>query len=38
MPIELLRHLAQDELRWLEWRFADRDDTGQPLRRVSRGE
>ena len=24
-PIELLRHLAYDELRWLEWRFEGRD-------------
>jgi hypothetical protein len=27
-PIELLKHLAHDELRWLEWRFAGRDVTG----------
>jgi uncharacterized damage-inducible protein DinB len=27
-PIELLKHLAQDELRWLEWRFAGRDVDG----------
>jgi hypothetical protein len=24
-PIELLKHLAYDELRWLEWRFEGRD-------------
>jgi hypothetical protein len=24
-PIELLKHLAHDELRWLEWRFEGRD-------------
>ena len=27
-PIELLKHLAYDELRWLEWRFEGRDITG----------
>jgi hypothetical protein len=24
-PVELLKHLAYDELRWLEWRFEGRD-------------
>ena len=24
-PIELLKHLAYDEMRWLEWRFEGRD-------------
>ncbi len=24
-PVELLKHLAQTELRWMEWRFAGRD-------------
>jgi hypothetical protein len=28
-PIELLRHVAYDELRWLEWRFEGRD-VGDP--------
>jgi len=28
-PIELLKHLAHDELRWLEWRFEGRD-VGDP--------
>jgi hypothetical protein len=28
-PIELLRHLAYDELRWLEWRF-EGHDVGDP--------
>jgi len=28
-PIELLKHLAYDELRWLEWRFEGRD-VGDP--------
>src|SRR5450432_1858389 len=27
-PIELLKHLAHDELRWLEWRFEGRDIVG----------
>jgi uncharacterized damage-inducible protein DinB len=26
-PLELLNHVAHDELRWLEWRFAGRDVT-----------
>jgi uncharacterized damage-inducible protein DinB len=28
-PVELLKHLAHDELRWLEWRFEGRD-VGDP--------
>lgn len=28
-PIELLKHVADDELRWLEWRFEGRD-VGDP--------
>jgi hypothetical protein len=28
-PIELLKHVAHDELRWLEWRFEGRD-AGDP--------
>jgi uncharacterized damage-inducible protein DinB len=27
-PLELLHHLAYDELRWLEWRFEGRDIAG----------
>jgi hypothetical protein len=28
-PLELLKHVAYDELRWLEWRFEGRD-VGDP--------
>jgi uncharacterized damage-inducible protein DinB len=30
-PIELLKHLAYVEMRWLEWGFEGRPDVGDPL-------